>query len=185
MFGLAPANYSMKGSPAGLAAVDKLFGADIYTSTFTASPMVFGAFPSLHSGNATLEALFMSYAFPKLAPLFIAYLVWLWWATMYLSHHYLVDLVGGSLLAGCFFFVAKSKFLPRWQADKKLRWDYDYVEIGEAPAEYSYGLAGEAVPDADEWTIGTSSSVSSGSISPIDETSNSIFDGHSDHERHD
>ena len=97
LYGLVPANYSIPGSPAGLAAIDKLFGIDLYTSTFTASPLVFGAFPSLHSGNATLEALFMSHVFPKLRPLFIFYTLWIWWATMYLSHHYAVDLVGGSI----------------------------------------------------------------------------------------
>jgi membrane-associated phospholipid phosphatase len=97
MYGLVPANYSIPGSPAGLARVDKLFGINLYTSTFTQSPLVFGAFPSLHSGNATIEALFMSHVFPKLTPLFVLYALWLWWSTMYLSHHYAIDLVGGSL----------------------------------------------------------------------------------------
>ena len=97
MYGLAPANYSIHGSPAGLAAIDKLFGIALYTPTFTGSPMVFGAFPSLHAGSAVMEALFMSHVFPRLTPLFAAYTLWLWWATMYLSHHYAVDLVGGSL----------------------------------------------------------------------------------------
>ena len=97
MYGLAPANYSIKGSPAGLAAIDKLLGFPMYTATFTASPMVFGAFPSLHSGWATLECLFISHTFPRLRPLFVLYVLWIWWATMYLSHHYAVDLVGGSI----------------------------------------------------------------------------------------
>ena len=97
MYGLAPANYSMEGSPAGLARVDQLFGIDLYTSSFTASPLVFGAFPSLHAGCATTEALFMSHVFPQLRPFFIGYTLWIWWATMYLSHHYAVDLIGGSL----------------------------------------------------------------------------------------
>jgi inositol phosphorylceramide synthase catalytic subunit len=96
LYGLAPANYSIPGSPAGLAAIDRLFGMDLYTSTFTASPMVFGAFPSLHAGWSTLVALFLSHVFPKLRPFFVFYVLWLWWATMYLSHHYAVDLVGGS-----------------------------------------------------------------------------------------
>jgi len=74
MYGLAPANYSMAGSPAGLARIDLLFGFDMYTSNFTASPLVFGAFPSLHSGNAVLEALFMSHCFPKLITML---LIWL------------------------------------------------------------------------------------------------------------
>ena len=97
LYGLAPANYSIKGSPAGLARLDQLFGIDFYTPKFTASPLVFGAFPSLHSGCGTTEVLFMSHVFPQLQPLFITYLLWLWWSTMYLSHHYAVDLVGGSL----------------------------------------------------------------------------------------
>jgi membrane-associated phospholipid phosphatase len=96
-YGFAPANYSIAGSPAGLAAIDKLFGVDLYTSTFTASPQVFGAFPSMHSANATLEALFMAYLFPHLSWLWFSYALWLWWATMYLSHHYAIDLVAGSL----------------------------------------------------------------------------------------
>ena len=185
MYGLAPANYSIKGSPAGLARIDKLFGVDLYTSTFTASPLVFGAFPSLHAGNATIEALFMSHVFPRCRPLFIAYTLWLWWATMYLSHHYAVDLVGGSLLSGVVFYYAKSKFLPRMQPDKSFRWDYDYVEIGDSPAEVGYGLAGldGMGPDADEWTVGSSSSISSGSISPAEESQSPWRDLHTKMER--
>lgn len=97
MYGLAPANYSIRGEPAGLLAIDKLFNFKLYTNTFTASPLVFGAFPSLHAGCSLTEALFMMNAFPKLKPLFLGYVLWLCWATMYLSHHYAVDLVAGSL----------------------------------------------------------------------------------------
>lgn len=135
--------------------------------------MVFGAFPSLHAGSAVMEALFMSHVFPKMTPIFVTYTLWLWWATMYLSHHYAVDLVGGSLLSGVIFFVVKSKFLPRQQPDKMLRWDYDYTEIGEDRVEKGYALAGydEDLEDIDEWTLGTSSSISSESRSPVDDSS--------------
>jgi membrane-associated phospholipid phosphatase len=114
LYGLVPANYTVHGSPAGLAAIDKLFGVDLYTSTFTASPQVFGAFPSLHSANATLEALFMAHLFPRLSALFFTYALWIWWATMYLSHHYAIDLVGGSL---CTFHVSPP---PTWGLFLKL-----------------------------------------------------------------
>jgi hypothetical protein len=97
MYGSAPANYSMAGSPAGLARIDKLFGLNMYTSTFTASPLVFGAMPSLHAGCATIEALFMAHVFPRARWLFYAYVMWIWWATLYLQHHYAVDLIAGSL----------------------------------------------------------------------------------------
>lgn len=96
-YGLAPANYSVAGSPAGLARVDELFGTNLYTSAFTASPLVFGAMPSLHSGWATLAACFLSNRFPRIKWLFFSYVMWLWWATMYLQHHYAVDLIAGSL----------------------------------------------------------------------------------------
>lgn len=113
--GLTPANYGMRGSPAGLARIDALFHSHGYTLTFTGAPMVFGAFPSLHAGNATLKALFCSYFFPvKLCigrlrldarVLYWGYCAWLYWCTMYLMHHYLVDLVAGACLATfCFYF---------------------------------------------------------------------------------
>ncbi|KAL2826990.1 hypothetical protein BDW59DRAFT_59182 [Aspergillus cavernicola] len=171
-FGLAPADYSIQGDPAGLARIDKLFGIDLYTSGFHQSPVVFGAFPSLHAADSTLAALFMSHVFPRMKPVFVTYTLWMWWATMYLSHHYAVDLVAGGLLAATSFYFAKTRFLPRVQLDKTFRWDYDYVEFGESALEYGYNLAsydGDFNVDSDEWTVGSSSSVSSGSLSPVDD----------------
>lgn len=172
LYGLAPADYSMQGNPAGLARIDKLLGIDLYTSGFKQSPVVFGAFPSLHAADSTLAALFMSHVFPRLKPLWVTYTLWMWWATMYLSHHYAVDLVCGGLLATVAFYFAKTRFLPRVQADKMFRWDYDYVEIGDSSREFGYDLAsldGDFNLDSDEWTVGSSSSVSSGSLSPVDD----------------
>ncbi|CAO1618978.1 unnamed protein product [Jaminaea pallidilutea] len=124
--GLTPANYSMKGSPAGLARIDALLGGHGYTVTFTNAPVPFGAFPSLHAGSATMEALFCSYFFPIQLQLggvfervlgrgkklyidvrifYWTYAFWLYWCTMYLMHHYLVDLVGGGCLATLCFYL--------------------------------------------------------------------------------
>ena len=61
---LTPANYSMKGSPCGLARIDALFHSHAYTITFTNTPIPFGAFPSLHAGCATIKALCLSHFFP-------------------------------------------------------------------------------------------------------------------------
>ena len=87
---------------------------------------------------------------------------------MYLSHHYAVDLVAGSFLAGVVFYIARSHYLPRLQPGKIFRWDYDYIEIGDSPTEQGYDLA-EKFGLNDEWTTGTSSSVSSGSMSPTED----------------
>ena len=171
--GLEPAHYGMEGSPAGLARVDELFGVDMYTTSFTTAPVPFGAFPSLHAGNAVIEALFMQYCFPRLRTFFIVYVVWIWWATMYLNHHYAIDLVGGALISTAAYYIARTRFLPRPQLDKSTRWEYEYVEYGDRPRsvdeEYGYGYAyglgllerrGMA-GDSDGWTLGSSSSFES------------------------
>lgn len=102
----------MPGSPGGLARVDDILGTNMYKSTFTASPLVFGAFPSLHSACAWQLAFFLVYIFgPRSIPFVVGYVFWIWWATMYLGHHYVVDLVGGAGYAVVAFWIG-SFFLP-------------------------------------------------------------------------
>ncbi|EFX00801.1 type 2 phosphatidic acid phosphatase [Grosmannia clavigera kw1407] len=170
--GLSPAHYGMPGSPAGLARIDKLFGIDMYTTSFSTAPVPFGAFPSLHAADAVLEAFFLSYCFPRFRVVFVGYCGWIWWATMYLNHHYAVDLVAGSLLSAFFYYVARAYFLPRRQLDKSHRWEYEYIEVGEKSRsivdEYSYnayeGFDIDLLPQhnlnrrSDEWTVGSTSS---------------------------
>lgn len=124
LHGLEKANYSMKGSPGGLGRIDQLIGFDMYTTGFTNSPLIFGAMPSLHSGCSTMDALWLTYLLPKGAPIWISYVIWLWFSTMYLTHHYFIDVVAGSCLAVFFFYCVK------WRGklpinDKFCRWDYD------------------------------------------------------------
>ncbi|OAA73609.1 aureobasidin resistance protein Aur1 [Cordyceps fumosorosea ARSEF 2679] len=193
--GLSPAAYGMHGSPAGLARVDAIFGIDLYTTNFTNAPLPFGAFPSLHAANAVLEALFMSHAFPQFRNFFIVYAGWVWWATMYLSHHYAVDLVGGGLIAAAFFYTARARWLPQRQADKLTRWEYEYVEIGNrhtiTDEEYGqyFGLNiidNRRSSQSDDWTLGSSSSCSSssGTLSPVtsEETIPGLLDLDDEHE---
>ncbi|KHO01000.1 aureobasidin resistance protein Aur1 [Metarhizium album ARSEF 1941] len=176
--GLVPAMYGMEGSPAGLARVDKIFNIDLYTTNFTNAPLPFGAFPSLHGGYAVLEALFMSHCFPQFRMFFVGYVGWIWWSTMYLSHHYAIDLVGGGLIAVGFFYSVRARYLPQRQADKITRWEYEYVEIGDrhrlADEEYGHEYFGLGLLEqsretsSDGWTLGSSSSCSSssGTLSP-------------------
>lgn len=95
---------------------------------------------------------------------------------MYLSHHYAVDLVAGSIISITIYYMYR-RFLPRLQPGKMFRWDYDYVEYGEEPNEHEgYDLATDLDDynnrpdlhhlDSDEWTIGSSSSFSSASRDP-------------------
>ncbi|KZT20034.1 PAP2-domain-containing protein [Neolentinus lepideus HHB14362 ss-1] len=111
IYGLTPANYSMPGSAGGLGRIDALFGSHGYETTFSNSPVVFGAFPSLHAGCATIEALFISHFFPSMTKYIWVYAGVLYWATMYLTHHYLIDVVSGACLAtACFYFFLPDEF---------------------------------------------------------------------------
>ena len=84
--------------------IDRIFHSTGYTAAFEGAPIAFGAFPSLHSGCAVMEALFLSHFFPHLKALYWGYVGVLWWSTMYLSHHYLVDLTGGACLSVVMFY---------------------------------------------------------------------------------
>ncbi|KAG7692285.1 hypothetical protein KL915_004716 [Ogataea haglerorum] len=128
LHGLEKANYSMKGSPGGLARIDKILGIDMYTSAFTNSPLIFGALPSLHSACASLDALWLCYLFPRFAPLWCVYVCWLWFSTMYLTHHYFFDLTFGCSLAIAAFYSAK--LAGKLAINNKFcRWSYDQLDL--------------------------------------------------------
>ncbi|KAI7901720.1 uncharacterized protein BX663DRAFT_513815 [Cokeromyces recurvatus] len=122
-YGSAPADYSIHGQPGGLARIDKILGLNLYGTTFGNSPLVFGAFPSLHSGCATIEMFFLSWLYPKARPYCVFHVLWMWFATMYLTHHYLIDLVGGSIYATLAFFCFR-QYLPIIRPDCRTRLDY-------------------------------------------------------------
>lgn len=152
LHGLDPANYSMGGSPGGLGRIDVLFGFDMYTSTFTNAPVPFGAFPSLHSGCATMEAMFLSYLFPKMAPVWWGYTFWLWWCTMYLTHHYFIDLMAGAALTYAVYTYTKYNHLPLIDTAKFCRWSYLEIEkpdIAQLDPLLSSSFAYEYVDDVE------------------------------------
>lgn len=128
LHGLEPADYSMDGSPGGLARIDKLLGVDMYTTTFQNSPLVFGAFPSLHSGCAVMDVLFLCWLFPKYTAIWWGYASLLWWSTMYLTHHYFIDLIMGAVLSFMVFTYVKYSQLPVIDPLKFCRWLYTEVE---------------------------------------------------------
>ncbi|SCU89614.1 LANO_0D05710g1_1 [Lachancea nothofagi CBS 11611] len=144
LYGLSPANYAMKGSPGGLGRIDQYLGISLYTDGFSNSAVIFGALPSLHSGCSTMEALFFSYVFPKLTPLFIFYVCWLWWSTMYLTHHYFVDLIAGSVLSYAIFQYTKYFHLPLTEPSEYSRWSYAEVK------KFSVWLADPLNTDAND-----------------------------------
>jgi hypothetical protein len=146
IYGLTPASYSTPGSAGGLARIDKLFHSHGYSATFAAAPVVFGAFPSLHAGCATIEALFISHFFPHTTKWIWGYAGVLYWATMYLTHHYLIDVVGGACLAVAFFYL----FLPddMREGSWRQRTKYEQYDL-EAPRRGGRGSLGDMFNAAD------------------------------------
>jgi hypothetical protein len=108
--------------------IDRIFGTKGYTNTFGSAPLVFGAFPSLHSGCATMDALFLTHFFPKYRYAYWTYVGVLYWSTMYLTHHYLIDVVGGGCLALASFFY----FMPKEFKDLAtgIAWEVDASDGG-------------------------------------------------------
>eukprot|EP00871_Galdieria_phlegrea_P000344 jgi/Galph1/130/GphlegSOOS_G4854.1 len=98
----ARAEHWMKGNPgAALSRVDRLFGIVFYRETYTTQNRIpFGSFPSLHAAWPSLVAFCFpcrgSHLFKVLA---VCYVGLIYWAAMYLQHHYVIDLVGGTLYA--------------------------------------------------------------------------------------
>jgi len=108
-YGFAPASYDLPGDPGGLVRVDEYWQINFYRSTFDKSPLVFGAFPSLHIGWPTILCLFL--LFGKVTTsrtkkvLYCSYLLWVIFSVLYLHHHYLVDVVGGMAYAAFAYFL--------------------------------------------------------------------------------
>ncbi|ODV62534.1 phosphatase PAP2 family protein, partial [Ascoidea rubescens DSM 1968] len=127
LYGLNPANYSINGSPAGLTRIDALFNLNLYSSSFQKSPMVFGAFPSLHSACAVNLALFLNHIFPNHSIYWCSYVLWIWWSTMYLNHHYFVDLIGGAILSFLFYYFSTLFLMPVINHNIPSRWHYHKI----------------------------------------------------------
>lgn len=102
----------MPGSAAGLVRVDAVLGTHIYANAFKASPLVFGAFPSLHGAFSCCCFFFIGRYSRKGAFLLGFYVLWQWFSTMYLRHHWRIDLLGGlaySAFAFSFFYRSLGK----------------------------------------------------------------------------
>jgi len=98
-YGPGPAQLTVAGSAAGAARFDLLLGISYFEQFYGRSPNVFGAMPSLHT------------AYPLLATFAVWEKGWGWrlacglfavavgFSAVYLTHHYILDVLGGVLAA--------------------------------------------------------------------------------------
>lgn len=131
-YGNAPANYTMKGDPAVLARVDAITGSQFFTRMYRdGGKVVFGTWPSLHAAWPYLMAIFRPLPASRFWRFVLYfYVIWVWWAAMYLQHHFLADLFGGALYAElAYYFVTPKNGEGEPQPD-----DYDSVSTLPLPA---------------------------------------------------
>lgn len=99
------ADYDTEGYAAGLIRAPLGTGAHVVTQGFHKSPIVFGALPSLHSAMAVMCFFFVCYysrwTISKIG--LFGFVVLQWWATIYLDHHWRLDLIAGLIYALALF----------------------------------------------------------------------------------
>jgi hypothetical protein len=81
--GFVPVDW-LAGDPAGLLYSDILLGTQFFHRIYYSSPVVFGAFPSLHAAWPILIIHFLPVSGPFSALKWL-YPAWLWWAAVYLQ----------------------------------------------------------------------------------------------------
>ncbi len=89
------------GSVAGLGAFDQMVGINIFETIYARNSNVFAAVPSLHSAYTFIAFLYAMKGNCRLwLKIFLGVVtVGIWFTAVYTSHHYLIDVIGGILVA--------------------------------------------------------------------------------------
>ncbi|WP_046244160.1 phosphatase PAP2 family protein [Hymenobacter terrenus] len=120
------------GSTAGLAKFDSFFGVGIFKSIYAKNSNIFAAMPSLHSAYPVIV---LFYAVKNRSGLFNVFffiiMIGIWFAAVYNSHHYILDVLAGISIAltGIFIFrllVSRSATFNRF---------IEYFLLATAPAD--------------------------------------------------
>lgn len=94
------------GSTAGLARFDAFFGAGIFHSIYAKNSNVFAAMPSLHSAYPVIVLFYAAKNKSGLFNLFFfTVMVGIWFAAVYTSHHYVLDVLAGIATAATGVFI--------------------------------------------------------------------------------
>jgi hypothetical protein len=103
-YGLIQPLAPITGDPAGLARLDQILGIPFATNIYHMSPVVFGAIPSMHAGFTMLGWLYCFHTEKKWIFLMGIFTGGIWFAAVYLQHHYVIDLLIGIFYAVLSYF---------------------------------------------------------------------------------
>lgn len=125
------------GGAAGLAKLDKLLGINFFGLVWgTLNPNRFAAVPSLHGGHSLTCAIFCAWGFRELKvwqrSLFFLYPAVMWFAAVYLNHHYVIDLLWATGYIAAGIFLVQKVIYPYWIA-KYLMDTGEEAGAGEGP----------------------------------------------------
>jgi inositol phosphorylceramide synthase catalytic subunit len=96
------------GNTAGLIRFDNFFGVNIFKNLYAKGSNVFAAMPSLHSSYPLIVVYYglKKKVAPVMSIIFTMVMVGIWFAAVYTSHHYVLDVLAGIICAiiGIIFF---------------------------------------------------------------------------------
>lgn len=104
------------GNTAGLERFDALVGAPVFHSLYSKGSNVFAAMPSLHSAYPVVVLYYgMKGGYRYLCVVFAVVMAGIWWAAVYTSHHYVLDVLAGICTAVVgIFLVERGTGRPGW-----------------------------------------------------------------------
>jgi hypothetical protein len=101
-------------SAGALVNFDELIGKHFLQSFWnTFNSNRFAAIPSLHSGYSTVVALFIWWRFKGKTWIWMLYPLFAWFAAVYLNHHYIVDLILGSIYVLIAYWITRTVIAPK------------------------------------------------------------------------
>lgn len=106
-FGFQPGDWSVIPQAAGLVRFDQIIGHPYFEKVYAENAWVFGAIPSMHAGFPFLVVTGARRIFPRYAPIFIGFMLLVWFSAVYLCHHYIIDLMAGVLYVFVALLIAK------------------------------------------------------------------------------
>ncbi|NDD93212.1 hypothetical protein EBZ37_14175 [bacterium] len=105
-YGLVPANLSVPASAAGCLRFDELLGTHFFTGMYGRSADVFGAIPSLHVAYPLIAVLY-ALELGSLRVFSVFFYLIMCFSAVYLNHHYILDLLWGSIYAVIVYLLLK------------------------------------------------------------------------------
>ena len=112
--------FNTPGSCAGLAKFDSFFNINLFHGLYEKNANVFAAMPSLHSAYPIVVLIYALKQKIRLGiGIFALFLAGIWFAAVYTSHHYIIDLIAGGICAflGVYLFdkiILKMPKINKW-----------------------------------------------------------------------